>query len=190
LQRQTFGNFEAIISVDGGDEETAVACQPFLTDPRFRMIVHPERLDWVGNFNWLLQQDLQEFFCYRQHDDTTAPEFFEVLLQAADKEPKAAAIYSDCRYNQGNIEVLPSIEGEPLHRVFQYVHRVSAVPVSDPLLRLAHHGPKIRRALGPCIAQTIAGGGDCRHRGLQNESECHRPARSIDQIAPHALKII
>jgi hypothetical protein len=122
--------------VDGGDEETAVACQqPFLTDPRFRMVVHPERLDWVGNFNWLLQQDLQEFFCYRQHDDTTAPEFFEVLLQAADKEPKAAAIYSDCRYNQGNIEVLPSIEGEPLHRVFQYVQRVSAVPVRGLIRR-------------------------------------------------------
>ena len=32
LQRQTFGNFEAIISIDGGDEETAVACRPFLTD--------------------------------------------------------------------------------------------------------------------------------------------------------------
>ena len=99
LQRQTFGNFEAIISVDGNDMETAAACRPFLTDPRFRMVVHPERLDWVGNFNWLLQQDLQEFFCYRQHDDTTAPEFFEVLLQTADKEPNAAAIYCDCQYS-------------------------------------------------------------------------------------------
>ena len=64
LQRQTFGNFEAIISVDGNDAETAAACRPFLADPRFRMVVHPERLDWVGNFNWLLQQDLKEFFCY------------------------------------------------------------------------------------------------------------------------------
>ena len=127
LQRQTFGNFEAIISVDGGDEETAVACRPFLTDPRFRMVVHSDRLDWVGNFNWLLQQDLQEFFCYRQHDDTTAPEFFETLLQAADKEPNAAAIYADCRYSglgHDFTETFPSIEGEPLERLFQYVQRV------------------------------------------------------------------
>ena len=57
LQRQTFGDFEAIISVDGGDAETAAAGGPFLADPRFRMVVHSERLDWVGNFNWLLQQD-------------------------------------------------------------------------------------------------------------------------------------
>ena len=115
MQRQTFGNFEAIISVDGDDAETAAACRPFLADPRFRMVVHPERLDWVGNFNWLLQQDLQEFFCYRQHDDTTAPEFFEVLLQAADKEPNAAAVYCDCQFIGGSnhIEIAPSIEGEP-----------------------------------------------------------------------------
>ena len=57
LRQQTFGDFEAIISVDGGDAETAAAGGPFLADPRFRMVVHSERLDWVGNFNWLLQQD-------------------------------------------------------------------------------------------------------------------------------------
>ena len=137
LQRQTFGNFEAIISVDGGDEETATACKPFLTDSRFRMIVHSDRLDWVGNFNWLLQQDLQEFFCYRQHDDTTAPEFFETLLQLADKEANAAAIYSDCLYNFGGIEIFPSIEGHPVERVFQYVQRISAVPVRGLIRRPA-----------------------------------------------------
>ena len=135
LQRQTFGNFEAIISVDGNDEETAAVCRPFLLDPRFRVIVHRERLDWVGNFNWLLQQDLREFFCYRQHDDTTAPEFFEVLLRVADKEPHAAAIYCDCQMSGGrdNIEIAPSIKGEPLDRMFQYIARrsylQSAVPV-------------------------------------------------------------
>jgi glycosyltransferase involved in cell wall biosynthesis len=132
LQRQTFGDFEAIISVDGGDAETAAACRPFLADPRFRMVVQSERLDWVGNFNWLLQQELGEFFCYRQHDDTTAPEFFEVLLQAADKEPNAAAIYCDCQFiGSDYIEIAPSIEGETLDRMLQYIDREpsSAAPV-------------------------------------------------------------
>jgi glycosyltransferase involved in cell wall biosynthesis len=62
LQQQTYKNFEAIISVDGNDEESAAACRPFLSDRRFRMTVHSSRLDWVGNFNWLLEQDLGEFF--------------------------------------------------------------------------------------------------------------------------------
>ncbi len=142
LQRQTFGNFEAIISVDGGDAVTAAACRPFLADPRFRMVLHSERLDWIGNFNWLLQQDLKEFFCYRQHDDTTAPEFFEVLLQTADKEPNAAAIYCDCQYNGISkwIETAPSIDGESLDRMFQHIERIpyaSGAPVRGLIRRAA-----------------------------------------------------
>jgi glycosyltransferase involved in cell wall biosynthesis len=141
LQRQTFSDFEAIISVDGGDEETAAACRPFLDDPRFRMVVHHERLDWVGNFNWLLQQDLREFFCYRQHDDTTAPEFFEVLLRAADKDPNAAAIYCDCQYSgrSNHLDTAPAIVGEPLDRMLQYFMCVpsSAAPVRGLIRRAA-----------------------------------------------------
>jgi glycosyltransferase involved in cell wall biosynthesis len=139
LQRQTFGDFEAIISVDGNDAETAAACRPFLADPRFRMVVHLERLDWFGNFNWLLQQELRDFFCYRQHDDTTAPEFFEVLLQAADNEPNAAAVYSDCQWMGGRkgFEIASSIEGAPLDRMFQYIERQSAVPVRGLIRRAA-----------------------------------------------------
>jgi hypothetical protein len=121
--------------------ETAAACRPFLVDPRFRMVVHPERLDWVGNFNWLLQQDLQEFFCYRQHDDTTAPEFFEVLLRAADKDPNAAAIYCDCQYSGGSnhLDTAPAIVGGSLDRMLQYFMRVpsSAAPVRGLIRRAA-----------------------------------------------------
>jgi glycosyltransferase involved in cell wall biosynthesis len=62
LQRQTFREFDAIISVDGDDRETAEACRPCLSDPRFRMVIQPKRLDWFGNFNWLLQQDLKQIF--------------------------------------------------------------------------------------------------------------------------------
>lgn len=127
LQGQTFSDFEAIISVDGNDLETAAVCRPFLADRRFRMVVHPGRLDWVGNFNWLLQQDLKEFFCYRQHDDTTAPEFFEALLHVADREPGAAAIYCDCKYSGGrsDVEAALSIKGDDaLDRMYQYIARL------------------------------------------------------------------
>jgi glycosyltransferase involved in cell wall biosynthesis len=136
LQQQTFGDFEAIISVDGNDSETAAACTPFLADRRFRMVVHSKRLDWVGNFNWLLQQDLKEFFCYRQHDDTTSRDFFEVLLCVADKQPHAAAVYCDCK-NFGvsdELEIVHSIKGdEPLERLFEFIARLPNIGPPVPL---------------------------------------------------------
>ena len=95
------------------------------------MVVQPKRLDWAGNVNWLLKQQLKEFFCYRQHDDTTAPEFFEVLLEAADKDPKAASIYCDCQYSGGSnrLEIVPSIKGDTLYRMVQYIDRVLVPPM-------------------------------------------------------------
>jgi glycosyltransferase involved in cell wall biosynthesis len=141
LQRQTYRDFEVIISVDGNDIETAAACQPYLVDSRVRMVVHAGRLDWAGNFNWLLQQDLREFFCYRQHDDTTAPEFFETLLAAADKNPKAAAVYCDCQFlgARDDLDIAPSIEGDALERMFEYIQCLpytSAAPLRG-LIRTA-----------------------------------------------------
>lgn len=146
LQRQTFRNFQVIISVDGSDMETAAACRPFLSDPRFRLVIHPQRLDWVGNFNWLLRQDLQEFFCYRQHDDVTTTEFFEALLQAADQEPDAAAVYCDCQYTgiSNFIEIAESIGGEPLDRLKEFIERLPKV--HGPALRGLIRRPAIRQA--------------------------------------------
>jgi regulator of replication initiation timing/GT2 family glycosyltransferase len=139
LQEQTFREFEVIVSVDGNDQATANACRPFLADDRFRMVVHPERLDWFGNFNWLLQQPLCEFFCYRQHDDTTAPEFFEVLLRTADARPNAAAIYADCQWTGGrsDVEIAPSIEGETLDRLRQHIEQKHPVAVRGLIRREA-----------------------------------------------------
>jgi glycosyltransferase involved in cell wall biosynthesis len=136
LQQQTFSNFEAIISIDGNDTETAAACRPILADRRFRMVVHPGRLDWFGNFNWLLQQDLKEFFCYRQQDDTTSRDFFEVLLRVADKEPRAAAVYCDCRNfgGGGDVDIVHSIKGEePIERLFEFITRLPNIGPPVPI---------------------------------------------------------
>ena len=139
LLHQSFKDFEVIISVDGNDSETAKACAPFLSDRRFRMVVHTERLDWFGNFNWLLQQPMGEFFCYRQHDDTTSLDFFETLLSAADANPNAAAVYADCQWrgSRSDVESTQSISGSPLERITTYIERLDAPPVRGLIRRAA-----------------------------------------------------
>jgi hypothetical protein len=54
-----------------------------------------------------------------------------VLLQAADKESNAAAVYCDCQWTGGrnDIEIAPSIEGESLDRMLQYIERLPAAPL-------------------------------------------------------------
>src|SRR5947209_4506885 len=139
LQAQTFEDFEVIISVDGADSDSADACRPFLADQRFRMVVHQQRLDWFGNFNWLLQQPMGDFFCYRQHDDTTAPDFFEKLVSAADARPDAAAVYADCQWCGGrsDLEIAPSVEGDTLHRLRQFIEQKEPLAVRGLIRRAA-----------------------------------------------------
>jgi glycosyltransferase involved in cell wall biosynthesis len=132
LQEQTFTDFDVMISVDGDDQETAAACRPFLSDERFSLTVQPERLDWQGNFNWLLAQPLGEFFCYRQHDDLTAPNFFQSLVWAAEGRPEAACVYADCQWFGGrnDIEIAPPIEGaDVLRRMRQFIEQKEPAPV-------------------------------------------------------------
>jgi glycosyltransferase involved in cell wall biosynthesis len=139
LQEQTFRDFEVIISVDGNDQPTAETCRPFLSDDRFRLVIQPERLDFFGNFNWLLQQPLSEFFCYRQHDDTAAPEFFEVLLKNSDARPDAAAVYTDCQWIGGrnDLEASPSIEGDALSRMGQFIEQLQPPAIRGLIRREA-----------------------------------------------------
>ena len=131
LQAQTFTDLDVVISVDAADQESARACEPYLDDPRFSLTVQPERLDWHGNLNWLTARPLGEFFCYRQHDDTTDPEFFAVLVEAARARPDAAIVYADCQWTGGrtDLETAPSIEGDVLSRLRQHIEQKQPVAV-------------------------------------------------------------
>ena len=137
LQEQTFADFDVVISVDAADEESARACEPFLDDERFSLVVQPERLDWHGNLNWLLQRPLGDYFCYRQHDDTTDPEFFQALVQAAEARPDAAIVYADCQWHGGrdDLETAPSIEGDVLARMRQHIEQKQPVAVRGLMRR-------------------------------------------------------
>ncbi len=130
LQDQTHREFDVVISVDGGDELSAEACRPFLNDSRFRLVVQPNRLDWAGNFNWLLQQPVGDLFCYRQHDDLTTPDFFEKLIARARERPDAAIVYADCQFfgENAHLEATPSYDGDQLDRMREFIDRITPTP--------------------------------------------------------------
>ena len=81
IQAQTHHDLQVLISLDGPDPATEEACRPFLDDPRFRLTVRPERLGWVGNLNWLVDQAATPFWCYQQQDDVLDPAYLETLVR-------------------------------------------------------------------------------------------------------------
>jgi glycosyltransferase involved in cell wall biosynthesis len=95
LQRQTYPDFEAIISLDGPDAGCEELCRPFLSDPRFRLVVQPERLGWVGNINWLMAHTQTPWWMYHQQDDVLDPQCLDALMDCARTTPEAAVVYGD-----------------------------------------------------------------------------------------------
>jgi GT2 family glycosyltransferase len=114
IQNQSYREFEAIISMDGPDPVCEEICRQFLGDSRFRLVVQPERLGWVGNINWLMSQARGDFWYFHQQDDLTAPEYLEVLVDHAQRAPQAALVFCDMvpfGRIEGRFEQPPSLLG-------------------------------------------------------------------------------
>ncbi|MEM7505925.1 MAG: glycosyltransferase family A protein [Pseudomonadota bacterium] len=95
IRDQTHRELEVLISVDGGDPNDIAACEPFLDDPRFRLIVQPERLGWVGNIGALMDQAAGTYWCYHQQDDILKPDYIQALHATMAKRPRVAVAFSD-----------------------------------------------------------------------------------------------
>ena len=114
IQAQTHADWQAIVSFDVPDARCEAVCRPFLSDPRFRLVVQPERLGWVGQLNWLMSQVSGDFWYFHQQDDLTEPTYLEVLVDHARCHPEAALVYCDVvpfGRIEGKFEQVPSVTG-------------------------------------------------------------------------------
>ena len=97
IQNQTYTNIDIVMSVDGPDPECEEIGRTFLADSRFRLVVQPRRLGWMGNTNWLVSQVQTEFWHLQEQDDLMEPMFLERLVEYARVHPQVAAVYFDVR---------------------------------------------------------------------------------------------
>jgi glycosyltransferase involved in cell wall biosynthesis len=145
IQRQLHKNLDVLISVDGADYDSARVCEPFLSDPRFRMIVQEAQLGWAGNITFLMSQCRGDYWYYHQQDDTVAPEYVQALCRHASAH-NAAVIYSD-------IEAFGALSGQITQRA------VTGSPVARQMsLMLDHHSAVAFRGLTRRTALEQAGG--------------------------------
>jgi glycosyltransferase involved in cell wall biosynthesis len=96
LSAQTHGNFEAIVSVDLCDDDTHDLCLAHAArDRRFRIIKQEQRLGYVGNCNFLLDQAKSDYALFAFHDDILAPTYVSRLAAVLDTRPEVINSYSD-----------------------------------------------------------------------------------------------
>lgn len=79
IQRQTHREIDVVISLDGPDPVSEELCAPFLRDSRFRLVVQPKRLGWVGHINWLMGQATGGFGAYAPVSTMTGTERVSLL---------------------------------------------------------------------------------------------------------------
>lgn len=124
IQRQSYEGFTVLISVDVSTDESATRCRSFLYDDRFQVFEQEERLDWVGNCNWVVSRVRTPYFCIIPHDDILDASYLSRLLVTAEAHPEAAVVYTDIQ-TFGSIDshiiAQPSIQGLALTRVLAFL---------------------------------------------------------------------
>lgn len=127
LQAQVLRNFDAIISIDGNDEQTLERCRPFLNDSRFKVVLQENRLGWVQNTNWLLARATGAYVSILPHDDLLHPYYLEELSRYLFRNPECVLAYCDTEiFLEGSFFfrscfIQPSLRGSQFHRMERYL---------------------------------------------------------------------
>ena len=130
IREQSFAAFDVLISVDNGDGDTARACEPFLSDPRFRLVVQRTHLGWDGNINWLMSECRRPYFCYWQQDDIATMDYLHALFAFAEANPDFVCTFCDVEWfgKERVLSSFPTLTGFALTRALYVFESLNGVP--------------------------------------------------------------
>jgi GT2 family glycosyltransferase len=149
ILRQEGADITVLIAIDGADASSEEVLRPYLSDPRISLVIHPERLGWVGNTAFLFRSAVNrgfEFACIQPHDDMMEPGYLAALVQQAAARPTASVAYSDIKIlDSDRVITVPQVVGTPVDRqlamlrtqfaaaAFRGLTRVSALQRLPPI---------------------------------------------------------
>lgn len=91
LLGQTFSGFELIISDNASNDATADICKSYAAiDDRIKYVRQPNNIGSVGNFRFVLDQSVGEYFMWAADDDVRTPGFIAANLEILDQDPACA----------------------------------------------------------------------------------------------------
>jgi glycosyltransferase involved in cell wall biosynthesis len=93
ILKQTFSNFELIVSDDCSTDGTYAALLAFAaTDPRLRIVQPPSNLGMAGNANFAAAQARGEYIALLHHDDIYSERLIEAWAGVLDRNPTAGFV--------------------------------------------------------------------------------------------------
>lgn len=92
--RQTWTDFELIISDNGSEDKTQAICEQFAaSDPRVRYVRQPKNKGAGWNFNEVVRLSRGTYFKWLAHDDRMAPDFLQRCVAALEENPEVVLAY-------------------------------------------------------------------------------------------------
>ncbi len=95
ILKQTYQNFELIISDNASSDRTSEICLTYADrDARIRYFRNEINIGAAGNYNRVFELAKGEYFKWAAHDDWCAPEYLEKCIEVLDREPSVVLCYA------------------------------------------------------------------------------------------------
>lgn len=91
---QTAENWELLICDDASSDDSLTVIEPYLSDPRIRLLQNDRNLGYVGALNRMLAESRGEYIGILDSDDALTYDALERMIEAHDAHPEASFVYS------------------------------------------------------------------------------------------------
>lgn len=96
LLRQSFGDFELLISDNASTDRTQEICQDYAArDARVRYVRQDRNIGAGPNHNRVLELSQAPYFKWAAHDDLYAPAYLAECVEALDRDPAVVLAHAD-----------------------------------------------------------------------------------------------
>ena len=127
LLKQTFSNFELIISDNASTDLTGEICKSkMITDKRIRYFRQEKNMNQLWNFNFVLKQAVGEFFMWAGADDVWHPKFLEKNIENLTLNQNIVGSISEIEfyYNKWEENDLKKFENTKVREKNKLVHSI------------------------------------------------------------------
>jgi glycosyltransferase involved in cell wall biosynthesis len=135
VRAQTFADFEALVIDDSSSDDSLAAIEPFLADPRFRL-VRQRHLGQTRTKNRGLELARAPFIAFLDADDTWAPDKLERQVAKFRAEPGLGVVFTRRTLIDAAGAARPCLAAAPpVGRVVNELFRQNFICFSSALLR-------------------------------------------------------